>query len=82
MSLFEIVELILLYTIIGTIAGWFCIAVFGFALWFLIFKVLYKDPIRIDTGGGQPKQNNLNGNNNHQKKNLEARNENRNILPP
>ncbi|MCH1910496.1 hypothetical protein L9Z41_16665 [Leptospira noguchii] len=55
MSLFEIVELILLYTIIGTIAGWFCIAVFGFALWFLIFKVLYKNPIRIDTGGGQPK---------------------------
>ncbi|WP_082275761.1 hypothetical protein [Leptospira interrogans] len=59
----EIVELVLMYTVMGTLAGWTIFGILGLLLWYLIFRVLLKEPIRIERGGYQPQKNvNDNGN--------------------
>ncbi|EKR46029.1 hypothetical protein LEP1GSC151_2769 [Leptospira interrogans serovar Grippotyphosa str. LT2186] len=38
MSQLEIFELVLMYTVIGTLAGLFLVGIFALFLWYLIFK--------------------------------------------
>ncbi|EMF82120.1 hypothetical protein LEP1GSC188_3372 [Leptospira weilii serovar Topaz str. LT2116] len=43
MSKLEIVELILLYTVIGTLLSWVVIGLVAFIIWFFVFKILNDD---------------------------------------
>ncbi|EKN89035.1 hypothetical protein LEP1GSC034_3871 [Leptospira interrogans str. 2003000735] len=60
MSEFEIIELILLYTFIGTLLSWVIIGLVAFIIWFFVFKILnddtpkFQDVDRKYFGGYQP----------------------------
>ncbi|EMK22397.1 hypothetical protein [Leptospira kirschneri] len=49
MSYFEIFELILGYTLFWTVLFWICITPLIFLLWWLVFRVLFQEPINIKT---------------------------------
>lgn len=53
----EIVELVLMYTVMGTLAGWTIFGIFALLLWYLIFRVRFKEPLRIEGSGYQPQEN-------------------------
>ncbi|EMJ52068.1 hypothetical protein LEP1GSC013_3502 [Leptospira interrogans serovar Valbuzzi str. Duyster] len=53
----EIVELVLMYTVMGTLAGWTIFGILGLLLWYLIFRVLLKELLRIEGSGYQPQEN-------------------------
>ncbi len=63
MSQLEIFELVLMYTVMGTLTIWLLVGIFALFLWYLVFRVLFKEPIRIERSGYQP-QENLNNNGN------------------